>query len=94
MVMVPYDMVMVCYSMVMAIHNGDKTYSKTPFKESKHKRGSGGTFSKKDSTEKDKVAYHHKFSSGSHPRGKDGSFSNSAKYVSSGAKVGQSRYGK
>lgn len=78
--------------------NGNKTYSKTPFSESKHKRSGGGTFAKKDVTEKDKVSYHHKFASKDHPRKPDGSFKNDwksqgPKELSNSVKLGQSKYG-
>lgn len=78
--------------MVM-VDNGKATYSKTPFKEGKHQRASGGTFSKKSETEEDDVSYHHKFSKGSHPRKADGSFGNSG-YPSDGVIQGMLRYGK
>lgn len=79
--------------------NGFKTYSKTEFKEDKHKRGANGTFGEKHETEKDKVEYHHKFSGKEHPRGKDGSFvntySSADKHLeeSSHMKNGRARYG-
>jgi len=71
----------------MAVENGDKTYSKTSFKEQKHPRQKGGVFKKKSKTEEDSVSYHHKFSGKSHPRQADGSF------VSNGVTLGQARYG-
>lgn len=83
--------------------NGDLTYSKTPFKEKKHKRGTGGTFEKKHKTEEAAVSYHHKFTGKEHPRKQDGSFvsndvhlytSDGITYHESDAlKNGKSRYG-
>lgn len=81
--------------------NGTKTYSKTPFSEKKHKRGSGGTFETKHTTEKDKVSYHHEFSSKQHPRKPDGSFVKNKLYTSDeityyesdALKNGRARYG-
>lgn len=67
--------------------NGDATYSKTPFKGSKHPRGKGGKFHDKGKTEEESVSYHHKFSDKGHPRGSDGTFRN----MSAGCKLGLER---
>lgn len=69
------------------MQNGDKTYSKTSFKESKHKRGAAGTFSKKAYTEEEDVSYHHSFSKAAHPHKSDGTF------VSNGLALGIAKYG-
>ena len=77
--------------MVMAdqVNNGTKTYSKTPFKEKKHPRGSGGTFKSNPYREEGRVSYHHDFSPSQHKRAKDGAFSNE----SNGVRQGRARYG-
>jgi hypothetical protein len=80
-------MVMVTRGMVMVkTTNGTKTYSKTSFKEKKHPRGKGGSFTSKGKTEEESVSYHHDFDGKQHPRAKDGSFSN-------GVCLGLTRYG-
>ena len=67
------------------MRNGKDTYSKTPFKDTKHPRGKGGTFKKKLVTEEESVSYHHKFTPSKHSRGKDGTFN--------ALEIGRQRYG-
>ena len=69
------------------MNNGYKTYSKTSFKEGKHKRKADGSFGSKDHTEEQDVSYHHKFTRSKHPTAKDGTF------VSNGVLLGIRRYG-